>query len=494
MAPSIQLFTLDCLRESVCSDSVTPFLRSFPLQWSRCYSSGTWTVPSHASLLSGQDPIDHDVTRSESPITREHARLSKRANENGYETALFSENPRFSSVTGFDDCVDAAYDYINWKLLPSEFTPILAADGLSLSGGVQLSRDILSRPNRVSNLVNTGYTAYRHFTDRKSEYPHHGERVISHLESYLSDRTEPTLTVTNVLDPHNPYWGSPPGQSLVHSQQEDDALRKRQNFLHFPTDEPIPEEIRGAFGDWETCFAVEERIYKDFSRHTDRLMKRWHDELTSRFESDLVVVLGDHGQLFGAEGEVGHSISLHPHGVHVPLMVDPPAEWDASERTVSDPVSIAGLGRALMDVVSDDITSTTVFIEAITEYSRGPNNAVLACADGPTGVISRLYETDRFDDDRITERCVRKVACIRDEYVDVYACHWNESTVDATSYRYTETDRELVAERNTPPPPSDIDAWITQAPNSYVAPNHAVNPEDDQPEVVTKRLEDLGYR
>jgi hypothetical protein len=445
--------------------------------------------------LSGQDPIEHDVTRSESPITQEDARLSRRANENGYETALFSENPRFSSVTGFDDCVDAAYDYISWKLLPSEFTPILAADELSTRGAVRLFREIFSRPNSISNLVNTGYTAYRHLTDRRSEYPHHGERVISHLESYLSDRSDPKLTVTNVLDPHNPYWGSPPGLSLTHSQEEDEALRNRQSdFLYLLTDEPIPEKIRGVFGDWKRCFAVEERVYEEFCRYTDRLMKRWHDEQTSRFEEDLVVALGDHGQLFGAEGEVGHSISLHPHGIHVPLMLDPPAGWDASERTVSDPVSIAGVGRALMDVVTDDIASTAGFVDAITEYSRGPNDAVLACADGPTATVSRLYETDRFDDERISERCVRKIACVRDEYVDVYSCQWNQQDVTVRSYRYTEVDREPVPERDTPSLPSDIDAWITETPESYEASNHIAEPEEDQPEAVTERLKDLGYR
>lgn len=494
MPPSVHILTLDCLRKSVCSDSVTPFLCSLPIQWSRCYSDGTWTVPSHTSLLSGQDPTTHRVTHPGSSVTTEHADLPQRANDNEYETALFSENPQFSSITGFDDCVDVVHDFIDWKLLPSEFTPMTAVDELSISEGVGLARNILSRPNRMSNLVNTAYTAYRKFSDRRSEYPHHGERVISHLESYLSGRTEPTLTVTNVLDPHNPYWGSPPSQPLVHTPTEDEALRNRPSMVYRLTNDPIPEEMRGAFSDWGSCFDVEERIYETFCRETDRLIKRWHDKQTSRFEEDLIVVVGDHGQLFGAEGAVGHSTSLHPHGIHVPLAVDPPAGWDASERTISDPVSIAGLGRALMEVVDGAVTSTTGLIDVVTNYSRGLNDTVLACVDGPTIDVPLLYEIDRFDDELVTELCVRKVACIRDEYVEVYTCHWNDENIDSTSYRYTETDRKPVSERDTPPVPDAIEAWLTSAPESYEVPSHVGDSEKERPQPITQRLKDLGYR
>lgn len=495
MATSIHVFTLDCLRESVCSDDITPFLHSLPLQWSRCYSSGTWTLPSHASLLSGRDPIDHRVTRSESSIENRDARLTKRASENGYETALFSENPRFSSIAGFDGCVDVAHDFIDWNLFPSEFTPVTAIDELSVSEAVWLSREILLRPNRVSNLANTVYTAYRRFSDPQSKYPHHGERVISHLESYLSERSEPTLTVTNLLDPHNPYYGSPPSRPMSHSVEEDQALRDRQsNLLYLFTDEPIPEPIRDVFGDWETCFAVERDLYKQFSQEADRLVRRWHDDQPSRFGDDLIVVLGDHGQLFGAEGEVGHSTSLHPNGIHVPLAVDPPAGWDDPELTISDPVSIAGLGHALIDVVTGAVTSTSEFVAAITDHSRGPADAVLSCVDGPTAQIPPLYKTDRFDNDLVTERCVRKVACIFEDYIDIYQCHYNDDTVSAASYRYTDDSREPLPERDTPPVPNDIEEWVTRVPNSYDAPSHAVEPDDERPEAITERLKNLGYQ
>ena len=493
MSRSIHVFTLDCLRRSICSPSTTPFVCSFPLQWSRCYSSGTWTVPSHASLVSGQDPIDHRVTGPESSVRREHAHLTRRANENGYETAVFSENPQFSSLTGFNDCFDIVHDFIGWKLLASEFTPKYALDDLSLEGCRRLIWDILSQPNRIPNLINTAFTAYRYFSDQQHEFPHHGKRVISHLCSYLSEKSDPTLTVTNILEPHNPYWGSPPSQQSPHTPAEDEALRNRRSGRYQFTDKPIPAEMCDVFDDYEDVFAVEERIYEAFSREADRLIQRFHDERTSLFEEDLIILVGDHGQLFGAEGEISHSTSLHPHGIHVPLAIDPPAGWTAPERTISDPVSIAGLGRALTDVVANEISSTAGLIDSISKYSRRPHGAVLACADGPTANVSRLYSVDRFDDDLVRKKCIRKVACIYDEYVDVYSCHWDNKSTNAISYRYSETDREPAPERDTPPAPSDIEAWVTRSPDYYDRTRRADNQAEAPPEAVKQRLAKLGY-
>lgn len=494
MPPSIHVFTLDCLRKSVCSTGTTPFLSSFPLQWSRCYSSGTWTLPSHASLISGQDPTDHRVTDSQSSVMREQAHLLRRANENGYETALFSENPQYSSITGFDDCFDVVHDFIDWKLLPSEFTPKYALDELSLDGCKRFTWDIFSQPNRIPNLINTAFTAYRHFSDPQREFPHHGGRVISHLCSYLSERTTPTLTVTNVLEPHNPYWGSPPGQQEVKTSAEDRALRNRRSGRYEFTNKQIPAEMRDVFSDYEEVFAVEERTYEAFSREADRLIQRFHDELTSRFEEDLIVLVGDHGQLFGAEGDVGHSTSLHPHGIHVPLAIDPPAGWTKPERTISDPVSNAGLGRALMDVVTNEVTSTAGFIDSISEYSRGPHGAVLACADGPTFNASGLFDANKFNNNLVRKKCLRKVACIYGEYVDVYSCHWDKESVNVTSYRYSETDREVVPERDPPSVPDDIESWIIRTPEYYNTTSGVDNSGETQSEAVTQRLKQLGYQ
>lgn len=494
MPPSVHVLTLDCLRESTASDTVTPFLRSLPLQWSRCYSSGAWTLPAHASLFAGTDPIDHGVTRVERRMTDRQAVLTSTARENGYATALFSENPRFSSATGFGECVNDTNDYIGTKLLRSEFVPINHVDELSASASASLARTILARPNRLRNLVNAGYAAYRRFSDREPTYPHHGRRVISHLTSYLSGRTDPVLTLTNLLDPHNPYYGAPPGQESSQSPEEEAALRNLPgNLFYLFADDPLPEDIRAAFEDWEDAFAAEAEVYRKFSQEADRLVEQWRDDQTARFEDSLVVVVGDHGQLFGTDGMAGHGLSLHPNEIHVPLMIDPPTGWERSDRTIDAPVSIAGLGRALTDVVAGEVASTETFIDAVNAYSRGPGGAVITCVDGPT-IEVQLLAREEFDDELVDKHTVRKVACIYDEYVDVYECSWDANTVSATSYEYAADHRTILPDRETPPPPAAVAAWVRRSPKAEGDDVAWRTADEEQSAEVQARLENLGYR
>lgn len=484
MQPSVHVFTLDCLRASTCTKSLTPFLRQLPLQWTRCYSSGTWTLPSHASLFTGNSPVDHRVTRPSDSLPKDDANLPRTAQENGYTTAIFSENPTFSSSTGFSHYIDAPHDDIFRKLLPSKFSPYGTVEEVSVSEGVSLATEILSRPNKLRNIVNAVYATYREFSPREPAYPHHGERVFNHLNSHLPQRTEPILTVTNVLDPHNPYYDTPPGVKESRPQRELKALREGDdNRVYLLTSENPPEAVSSVYDDWGMFYDAQERVYEEYAQEADRLLKEWKLAQTSRFEEDLIIILGDHGQLFGAEDMVGHHTSLHPHGINVPLAIDPPSKWETQEQTIEAPVSIAGVGRALIDVVAGEIKTTKQLVDAISDNSQDSNGAVLACADGPVWSISSLYEDDRFDDTLINRLAVRKAAYIRGERVDIFQSPWDTETIESTSFIYTQESRDSTPEHDTPPIPDDIETWLTQR----------YNPETEQRDAVDAQLEALGY-
>jgi len=478
------VFTLDCLRKSTCAESTTPFVDSLPVQWSRCYSSGTWTVPSHVSLFSGQDVVDHDCARTGDRLPPQRATLPRTANDHGYSTAIFSENPSFSARTGFHHEVDTVHDDIQSKLRFSEFSPSGYLTDPSPRTLLSLASGLLSRPRRASNALNTAYAAYRRFARADPSYPHHGRRVVSHLSTFLSEQSGPTLTVTNLLDPHNPYYGTPPGVENERTDEEREALRLAgTNLLYLLTDEDPPRAVREGYGDWERFYRAKAELYRLFAREADRVLQRWARD-TAAFRDSLVVVLGDHGQLFGVDGMVGHHTSLHPHGIHVPLAVDPPADWDRSERSITAPVSIAGVGSALTAVAAGEITTTEQLVTAVGVDSRGPTGRVTACVDGPTLSLPPLYETSRFDDDRIDELAVRKVASIGPEHVDVYRCPWESTDIESASYTYGPDERSRTRDRETPPPPERAVPWLTRQHDPTAAAERQVD----------ARLEALGYR
>jgi len=475
---------MDCLRASTSTESITPFIHSFPLKWNRCYSSGTWTLPSHASLFSGQSLIDHGVTRPGDELSRSIATLPRIAQESGYKTALFSENPYFSSQTGFGNHINDTYDDIDKKPFQSDFSPFSFVDKVGLDEGLSLTKEILSRPNRIRNLVNTGYTAYREFSSYEPSYPHNGNRVISRLISYLSYQTEPTLIVTNILEPHNPYHGKPPNTVEKRPVMELEALQSGDdNRTYLLTREQPPEKVSSVYGDWETLHRAQKDVYEEYVREADKLLKKLKHEQTEWFEDGLVVIVGDHGQLFGAEGMVGHQTSLHPLGINVPLAIDPPKDWRSTERAINDPVSIAGLGSALTDVMRGKIDTTSGLTEAIFKYSHEEYESVISCADGPVWPVTSLQEEDRYDESLIDKLSVRKVARIDNDYVYIYESRWNESQISVKSYQYSQSDRNLIRDREAPPVPNKVENWLTE-PRS---------PVNDKSMDRDARLEALGY-
>ncbi|GAA3867606.1 hypothetical protein GCM10022627_17860 [Haloarcula argentinensis] len=292
------------------------------------------------------------------------------------------------------------------------------------------------------------------------------------------------LTVTNVLDPHNPYHDTPPEMKESRPQPELEALRAGDdNRIYLLTSEDPPEGVSSIYDGWESFFHAQESIYEEYAQEADRLLQEWHNAQTNRFKEDLVVILGDHGQLFGAEEMVGHHTSLHPHGINVPLAIDPPHNWKTPTKAIDTPVSTAGVGCALMNVIAGEIETTKELVNNISYYSQDSNGAVIACADGPTWSIPALHEDDRFDDSLIDKLAVRKVAYIRDERVDIYRSPWDTETIESTSFTYTQDARNSVPERDTPPITDDAEEWLVQM----------YNPENEQRNTVDARLEALGY-
>jgi hypothetical protein len=404
--------------------------------------------------------------------------------DNGYGTAIFTENPTFSSQNGFGHHIQSLNEDIHTKIFQSEFSPFGYVDSVNVAEGMKLIKEIISRPNRIRNLVNAGYTTYLQFVDPDPSFPHHGGRVLEHVSGYLNRGADPTLTVTNVLEPHNPYYDTPPGTNESRQKREMDALRAGDdNRVYLLTDERPPELVATAYDDWDGFFQAQELVYEEYASESDRLLRMWHDDHLDLFEDALVVVVGDHGQLFNAEGMVGHHTSLHPHGINVPLAVDPPSSWDTPKISLDTPVSTAGLGSTLSAVLSGDINSTGEFVKSVAERSREAGDAVLSCADGPVWSIPTLLNHERFDDDLIKQLAVRKVACVRDGFVDIYQSRWSEEMIEATSYEYSSEKRTVVKGRDTPPAPTKVSRWLSRT----------YDMEHEQRDTVDKRLEALGY-
>ncbi|HEY6476553.1 MAG TPA: sulfatase [Polyangia bacterium] len=97
---------------------------------------GTWSLPSHASLLTGVYPTVHRATAHESKLSPTVPFVAEELKHDGYKTAMFSSNGYISSKWGFDRGWDVDRNFIReslpnsadylWKTAKAWITPLLA--------------------------------------------------------------------------------------------------------------------------------------------------------------------------------------------------------------------------------------------------------------------------------------------------------------------------------------------------------------------------------
>lgn len=60
-----------------------------------------WTLPSHASLLTGQYPSEHQATSGTGQLPQEASTLAENLDRAGYRTGAFVSNPWLGDERGF---------------------------------------------------------------------------------------------------------------------------------------------------------------------------------------------------------------------------------------------------------------------------------------------------------------------------------------------------------------------------------------------------------
>jgi len=305
--PSILVIILDALRAKNVSGygysvRTTPHLDAFASEnilFRRAYTTSTWTIPTHASMLSGLYLSQHRL---------ENIQRNRRFHESivplptalrsaGYTTAAFSQNILFSPAHHFD--------YFD------EFHGSEDATGSVLPFGRQ--------PKSSS-------TVTPHFADRVVRYLAKMSRSRSFLDAMhnwilAQDANEPFFLMANLLDTHYP-WAPPPDLLLK-------RLRFKARYL-FDSEFAIPKPWQFN-SELEQVTAVHRRVWRSLYdaaiMHLDRELGRFLNQLRRwRGWQDLVVVItSDHGEMLGDYRDiVGHMLSLHDNILHVPLVVRHP--------------------------------------------------------------------------------------------------------------------------------------------------------------------------
>jgi arylsulfatase A-like enzyme len=292
-APNVLLVVLDTVRADALNlsreDGHTPCLKRVADEgttFARANAPAPWTLPSHASMLTGRFP--HELSAGwHAPLDDRFPTLAYWLRQRGYQTAGFVGNTRYCSAeTGLSQGFLHYEDY--------RITPITVALATALGRRV---------------LALSYIPLWLGSTDAPARVT--AEDINNRFLRWLDRRADrPFFALVNYFDAHDPYV--PPPQFARRA-----AKRFHERKL-----------IRTWWGADKLAFSHDQieygrGAYEDCIRYLDAQLGALLDELDQRaiLNNTILVITSDHGEQFGDHDLFGHGASLYQPALHVPLVV-----------------------------------------------------------------------------------------------------------------------------------------------------------------------------
>ena len=291
-APNVILITLDSLTASHLgcygyARDTSPHIDDFASRatlYRRAFSTAPWTLPTHASIMTGKYPFEHGAHNfkldakgvREFPLDESFLTLAEALKQEGFATAAFTAN------TGYLDP--------RWKL----------DQGFDIYANKRVSGEELNK------------AAFKWLDG------HAGKSFFLFL---------------NYMDTHSPYNVGKPRErpdflARVANRNADpifDDLMKRM----IAGEAELPEAEVGLLGD----------LYDIGIANVDEYMQALFERLREMrvYDETMIILTADHGEYFGEHGLVEHGKDVYQGALWVPLIIKYPhqAKGEVVEREAS---------------------------------------------------------------------------------------------------------------------------------------------------------------
>lgn len=370
------------------------------LFFEKAIAPGQWTIPSHASLFSGEPPAVHMTLQADDALPKEYQTLAGRLSAAGIQTTGFCNNPLVGIIqNGFKRGFDQFYNYCG--VVPS--TPQAQKDDLwnpfrnMWSKYTQILRR-LSYPiqNAFASPNDFFLGALKPFFvplwTRAANFKGMTERSITdttnHMKNIAQQRSAGNFVFLNLMETHMPY--APPDKFLKkfapyfyetpESQQFMRAFNRKAMQWLIPLPEPLTPLESSTLSD----------LYDAEVAYQDHLLAQLIEELNSPYhlENTMIIFLADHGEMLGEHGLMGHGFGVYEPLVRVPLFMRFP-ELSGSRR-IEQRVSITQLFYTTLDYFGFESISMP-YAEAVDVGCKSLLRMRTAKNCPPTSVVAEAY-------------------------------------------------------------------------------------------------------
>lgn len=338
------------------------------VSFTQCRAASSCSVPSHASILTGELPHRHGIHSASVDYARLDVADTFLGDLSDHRTIGVSTNTFAGSSFGFDAPFDEFVD-VSWTrrfpegLDAREFVTRTDASGLSfylefletaarhdhplatLSNAALAQLDVLFSKLPVPKLFDDG-----------------GSAALRTAHERIGDGREPFFLFVNLMEAHTPHQ---PTRWYDGSLYDAGNGWNSMNGIH-----QWDINRNGVEGNEE---AVEHfrQLYAAAVDYLDRIVVDFVERV--RRDSDretTFVITSDHGENLGYDADetmIGHTSSLSEGLLHVPLtLVNPPDGYASAERDYVSHVELGTLVGGLADGRTPDVFDDRVAAERIT--------------------------------------------------------------------------------------------------------------------------------
>jgi arylsulfatase A-like enzyme len=386
-APDVFLISMDTTRADHMSTygydrETSPNLTALAadgLNFTQARSPAQWTVPGHASMLTGLYPTRHGAhyvggwsaapaiygRKRVFPLAEDRTTLAEVLHDRGWATGGFVAN--FANLYRGFGMAQGFQRYEDQPGLLFRPTPHV------VSFVQQFSPAFMKKPFRSAGDINAAALAW--------------------LDQVPSGR--PAFVFMNYLEPH--HWiAAPPYDLWARDLPHAARLARKGLFTH-----AIPANLGKEERDFVTANYDGQILAMDaaLGELVADLKKR------GRYENALIVVTADHGELLGEHDMVGHGGRMMYEGLlHIPLVVKLPGAARPKAvigtpvqlvdilptvlQTIGAPVPAGVQGSPLQQVARKSLAEEDINPEFVSFYGEVYNRALRVFYDGPYKLIA----------------------------------------------------------------------------------------------------------
>lgn len=356
---NVVLLCLDSVREDVFRRRATRLRGRADIVYTECRAASGWSVPSHASMLTGDLPSEHGI----------HVHQQDFSELNSTETFLHdlphytfgvSANTYASSAFGFDTLFDRYTNVSPNRRFPKGMDVARFGkfnDATGVQKYVAYLRAALKHDHPVLSLLNGAFDRLDEWAvDAPIPKPFDdGAKIITReFERSVDISPEPFIGFANLMDAHSPYHHVYGYNRDFHNASNTWSSSRYDNHTVNTADDitPFREDLSTTRG-----------VYSAAVDYLDRTLDSLVDNLLVETDcKTTIVVTADHGENLGFDddgGLVGHRGSLSEGLLHVPLIIiNAPDDLGVVNERVSHlslPRLLVGLATGTHPDVTDDV-------------------------------------------------------------------------------------------------------------------------------------------